>query len=113
MNSSTRSRGREILGLRRHDLESRSLYKAWRLGQLCNITPTKSDNHVFSKLSAAGKNLTLPFHKRFNRTKGKIKIRDKKKSKTTPHRGIEPRALKEVSIRTLENIQNITYAGHT
>jgi hypothetical protein len=36
-----------------------------------------------------------------------------KESKTTPHRGIEPRALKEVSIRTLENVQNITYAGHT
>jgi hypothetical protein len=33
-------------------------------------------------------------------------VRDKK-SKTTPHRGIEPGALKEVSIRTLE-IQNIT-----
>jgi hypothetical protein len=78
------------------------------------ITPTKSDNHVFSKLSAAGKNLTLPFHKSFNRTKGKINIIwRQKKSKTTPHRGIEPRALKEVSIRTFGKCTEHTYAGHT
>lgn len=37
-------------------------------------------------------------------------VRDKK-SMTTPHRGIEPRALKEVSIRAFENVQNILTPG--